>query len=141
MLFVPDFKIGDKITIQKLVREEDTALNYGSGQLENLLATPSLLALMIEASVKLLDPSLPEGYITIGKDSFVSHQKPTVLGETVSLSVEISKFDKKEVEIKMEAYDEVGLIGTGIHKRVVVNKEALLTRANEREVNIVSKNY
>lgn len=141
MLFVPEFKVGDKITIQKLVREEDTALNYGSGQLENLLATPSLVALMIEASVKLLDASLPEGYITVGKDSYVSHQKPTVLGETVSLSVEISKFDNKEVEIKMEAYDEVGLIGTGIHKRVVVNKEALLNRANEREVNIVSKNY
>lgn len=141
MLFVPDYKVGDKITIQKLVREEDTALNYGSGQLENLLATPSLVALMIEASVKLLDSSLPEGYITVGKESSISHQKPTVLGETVSLTVEVVNFDKKEVEVRMEAYDEVGLIGTGTHKRVIVNKDSLLNRANVREEKLASKNY
>ncbi len=65
MIQTPNFKVGESFTIQKHVTEADTALNYGSGQLENLFATPSLVAMMIEASARLLDQQLPEGFITV----------------------------------------------------------------------------
>ena len=67
MIKIPEMPIGESLTLQKVVTESDTALNYGSGKLEQLFSTPSLVAMMIEASSKLLDVHLPEGYITIGQ--------------------------------------------------------------------------
>ncbi|MCK8060712.1 MULTISPECIES: thioesterase family protein [unclassified Fusibacter] len=141
MINIPTIPIGESLTIQKKITEEDTALNYGSGQLENLLATPSLVALMIEASAKLLDAHLPEGYITVGQMAQVIHEKPTVLGETVSVKVEITAFDGNKVQLAMHAFDEVGQIGLGNHVRAVVNKSALLSKANERETLLENRDF
>lgn len=141
MIKVPDIPIGESLTIQKLITEEDTALNYGSGQLENLLATPSLVALMIEASAKLLDAHLPEGYITVGQMAQVIHENPSVLGETVSVKVEVSAFDGNKVQLAMHAFDELGEIGIGSHVRAVVNKSSLLKRANEREMALENHDF
>ncbi len=138
---IPNFKIGDSLTLQKVVTDTDTALNYGSGQLENLLSTPSLVALMIEASVKLLDSKLEEGYISVGKMAQVVHEKPSLLGDTVSVKVEITGFDGSRIQILMTAYDEFGQIGVGSHERYVVNKASLLKRAAEREDYISRADY
>ena len=127
------FNKGDTLTLQRKITEEDTALKYGSGKLEKLFATPSLVALMIEASSKLLDDKLPEGFITVGKVAFVDHAKPTCLGEVVSLTVVVEECGPSKIVLNMKAYDEVGLIGTGYHHRYVVNKRALLERAHKRE--------
>ncbi|SHJ77123.1 thioesterase family protein [Paramaledivibacter caminithermalis] len=132
MIDVPKVKVGSSITIQRVVRQEDTALNYGSGKLEKLFATPSLVALMIEASVKLIDDKLPEGFITVGKVAEVVHEKATVLGETVSVNVKVKEFDGNNIILEMIAYDEIGTIGRGSHKRIIVNKKALLEKANTR---------
>ncbi|MFZ5967902.1 MAG: thioesterase family protein [Bacillota bacterium] len=141
MIEIPKIQVGASVTIQKLVREEDTALNYGSGKLDTLLATPSLVALMIEAAVKIIDEKLPEGMISVGKMSKVVHEKPTGLGATVSVKVEVKAFDGVNVLMDMVAYDEVGLIGRGIHERAIVNKNALIQRANERALKLQNKDF
>jgi len=127
------FKVGESFTLQKKITEKDTALNYGSGKLENLFATPSLVGMMIEASSRLLDEQLEEGFITIGRKVMVEHNKPSVLGETVSVKVVVNDVEGANISIEMIAYDEVGEIGRGHHERVVVNKKALLNKANKRE--------
>lgn len=132
MLNVPKIDVGKSITVQRTVKKEDTALNYGSGQLEKLFATPSLVALMIEASVKLLDDKLPEGFITVGKRTEVVHEKPTQLEETISIKVEVKKYDGNKIDIEMIAYDEIGIIGRGTHQRIIVNKKSLLEKASKR---------
>lgn len=141
MLEIPKVKIGSNITIQRIVKEEDTALNYGSGKLDKLLATPSLVALMIEASVKLIDDKLPEGLITVGKMAKVVHEKPTILGETVSIKVEVKDFDGSRILLDMVAYDEIGLVGRGTHERIIVNKKALLERASKRAKKLQNKDF
>lgn len=133
MIQTPKFKVGESFTVQKHVTETDTALNYGSGQLENLFATPSLIAMMIEASARLLDQQLPEGFITVGKSVHADHEKPTTLGETVTVKVTIDEATENMVKLSMEAFDEVGQIGSGQHVRYVVNKKSLLGKANKRE--------
>ncbi len=141
MLNVPDVEVGSNITVQRTVQKEDTALNYGSGKLEKLFATPSLVALMIEASVKLLDDKLPEGFITAGKKAEVVHEKTTVLGETISVKVEVEKFDGNRINIKMTAYDEIGIIGRGAHERIIVNKKALLEKAQKRAEKLENRDF
>ena len=133
MIDLTHFKVGDYLVIQRHVTEEDKALNYGSGSLEKLFATPSLVKLAIEASAKLLDEKLPEGYITVGKVIHIDHVAPTVLGETVTLRSEISEIEGNRVALYITAFDEIGEIGRGYHHRFVVNKGLLLNKANERD--------
>ncbi|MBN2897394.1 MAG: hypothetical protein JXO44_01370 [Clostridia bacterium] len=135
------FTIGATKTIQKVVKESDTALSYGSGKLEKLFATPSLVALMLEACYELADPELPEGFITVSKSAKVDHIAPTTLGETVTVKVTVIDASKVFIKFKMEAFDEVGLIGYGEHVRAVVQKDGLLERASQRERSLESKNY
>ncbi|MGB3368065.1 MAG: hypothetical protein WBA54_11280 [Acidaminobacteraceae bacterium] len=139
MLNMPNIKIGESITIQKKVTESDTAINYGSGKLDNLFATPSLVALMIEASTALLDEGLEEGFITVGKSVQVNHEKPTILGQTISLKVTIKEYKSNLIKIDMEAFDEIGKIGSGHHERMVVNKDKLLEKASLRELPLESR--
>ncbi|MBF8982705.1 hypothetical protein IZY60_04040 [Lutibacter sp. B2] len=138
---IPKIEVNSHLTIQKKVEEEDTALNYGSGKLKKLFATPSLVALMIEASAKLIDDKLPEGLITVGKMVKIVHEKPTILGETVSVKVEIRSYDGTKMILDMTAFDEVGIIGKGIHERIIVSKESLLKRANKRAEKLKNKNF
>jgi predicted thioesterase len=141
MLELPKIEKGTSIIIQREIKEEDTALNYGSGRLENLLATPSLIALMIEGAVKLVDDKLPDGVITVGKMIQIEHEKPTGLGATVSVKVEVKECDGVKILFDILAYDEIGMIGRGSHERWIVSKKSLLQRASERAEKLRNKDF
>lgn len=132
-MIMPSIQIGASLTIQKKVTENETIAHYGTGQLENLLSTPALVALMQEASAQLLDPMLSDGFITVTKMVQVEHEKPSLLGSVISVKVEVSSVEDNRIALKMAAFDEFGPIGTGEHIRVAVNKSALLKRASQRE--------
>jgi predicted thioesterase len=136
-----EVKVGQARTIQKVVQESDTSAYFGSGQLEKLFATPSLVALMIKASVELIDPTLPEGFISVGKSSHVVHSQPTILGETVSVTVTVTEKEGDRIMLEMTAFDETGVIGTGTHERYVVNKQALFRKVKERIGQLESKDF
>jgi len=137
----PALTAGDNITIQKKVTVEDTALKYGTGKLKDLLATPSLVGLMIEASVQLIDSRLEEDFISVGKQIFVVHEKPTIIGETVSVNVEITEIVNNRFHLKMTAYDETGVIGFGKHSRTIVNEKWLNLKLEKQKKAIENKNY
>ena len=64
---------GMTTTLQKKIGLDDIALNYGSGKIENLLATPKLVAFMVEACARLIDPTLPDGFVTVGHGISIEH--------------------------------------------------------------------
>ncbi len=136
-----ELELGSFFTVQKKVSPEDAALNYGSGQLDNLLATPSLVALVIERATKAIDPKLPQGIISVGTKMEFEHTSASVLGATVSIEGKLIDFDGKKVVISFTAFDEAGEIGSGFHERKFVSKEAMLARAEERSLAIKNKNY
>ncbi len=136
-----DLKAGDNITIQKKVTIEDTALKYGSGKLRDLLATPSLVGLMIEASVKLIDSHLMEGFISVGKQTSVIHEKPTTIGETISVNVEIKEIVNNRYYLTMQAYDETGLVGTGEHVRTIVNEKWMMLKLMKHKKHFESRDF
>ena len=121
----PAVKVGISQTIQKEITEKDTALYFGSGSIEDFLATPVLSALMIEAAVSAVDPLLPDGYITIGRFLSIEHLEPTTKGMTVTVKAEISEIDNNRINFTIMAYDELGIIGKGIHERYIVNHSLL----------------
>lgn len=134
MFIRPEYQVGDTITIQKRIVDEDAALTYGSGELDNMLATPSLVALMIEASSKLLDSRLQREYTSAGLQVSVKHLNPSPIGNTVSMKVTIREIKENHIFLDMEAYDELGLIGSGSHERIIVSKEGIKSKAASRVV-------
>ncbi len=127
-----EYKIGMSKAIQKVVTEEDTAHYYGSGVLKDLLATPVLTALMIEAAVSLVDPLLSEGYITIGRTLSIEHLQPTVPGMTVTVEATISEIDENRIFFDIIAYDELGEVGKGQHERYIVKYDILMGKVQNR---------
>lgn len=129
-------KVGTEKSIQKKVAREDTALNYGSGALKTLLASPSLSALMIEAAVSAVDPELPDGYITVGKFFQIDHVSPTIEGMTVTVTAKITEVENTKLTFEISAVDELGTIGSGRHIRYIVNRDSLFRKTEERCKNI-----
>lgn len=119
-------------SIQKKVTKQDTALNFGSGALKNILAAPTLAALMIEAAVKAVDPLLPEHYITVGKTCSFVHQEPTVEGMAVTVEAKLIEIDMNRLVFEITAYDELGLIGTGTHERFIVEYKTFMDKVAAR---------
>lgn len=136
---LPELSIGMSRTIQKIITEEDTALYFGSGSIKDLLATPVLSALMIEAAVSLVDPLLPDNYITIGKFLSINHIQPTIKGMTVTVVASISEFQNNRLIFEIKAYDEIGEIGSGCHERYIVNHRLLREKVSKRTERLESQ--
>jgi len=133
---IEPIKVGMTLTLQKKISVDDTALNYGSGKIPNLFATPRLVAFLIEASSQLMDPKLPEGYVSVGHHIEVDHFNPTVVGSTVTIEVKIISAENGKYTLGMRAYDDFGQIGSGKHTRTVVNYEKMMEKAQNREFEI-----
>lgn len=128
------FNEGDKFVVQKKITEKDAAHNYGTKRLSNLLATPALVAMVIKASVGLIEPKLSEGYISIGNEMGVTHTHPTKVGETVTIEVEVKEIHEKDecMFLTFKAFDEIGQIAEGVHVRTIVNRDSFFDKTDSR---------
>lgn len=127
---------GMKHSIQKMVTQDDTSLNYGSGNIENLLATPRIIALAIEASAQLIDPELVEGLVSICRKIELDHFKGTCMGATVTVEVEVESVENDTIELYIAAFDEHGQVAAGRHTRKIVNYNKLLEKATLRDMSL-----
>ena len=115
------------IKISTIVTEDKTAKFVKSGDLE-VFATPMMIALMEEASSKLASEFIDETQTTVGVMVNVSHIKATPVGKEVTAVATLIKHDERSFEFSVEAFDEVGIIGSGTHKRAAVNRQKFLDR-------------
>ncbi|MDD4503771.1 MAG: hypothetical protein PHS15_02950 [Clostridiaceae bacterium] len=129
---IPEFKIGMSKSVHKVITRDDTALNFGTGALNNILATPALVALMIEAAVNSIDPLLPDNYITIGKRTEIEHEYPTKEGMTVTVTAKLIEINGNVISFEITAHDELGRIGLGYHERQIVSHNILMKKIEER---------
>ena len=123
--------VGQNALTRKVVQHSDTADNY-SNDLKNLLATPKLIHMAIDASISAIDPYLPDEYVGVGVSINFVHTAPTSLGMTVTVRASIVAIEEHDLIIELRAWDEQGDIGHGTHKRAVVLKEDVLKKAEER---------
>jgi predicted thioesterase len=128
----PGITIGLSRTITHTIGHRDTMGNNLPDDIEPLLSSSGLINLVIEAAVGLIDPLLPDGFISIGKSANITHEHPSVLGATLSLTVTIISFDGYHITLRVTASDETGVVGTGTHVRSIVNKHWLQIRVAGR---------
>ena len=75
--------VGRTASVTLVVQDTDTAIALRSGDVP-VLGTPRLLALMEEASVKVVEGTLPAGHTTVGMRVQLDHLQPTRVGTTAS---------------------------------------------------------
>lgn len=109
------------------VTEDLTASKVGSGLLP-VYATPSMIALMENTCAESLQPYLADGEGSVGVSVDIKHIAATPVGMTVRCESLLKEVNGKKLIFEVNAYDEKGLIGTGIHKRAVINNEAFMAR-------------
>lgn len=120
-----DLKIGSENELEIIVTTKDTAKSYGSGKLE-VFATPAMIALMEKTALQLAAPFLTKGQDTVGVEICVKHIKATPIGKIVQSYAKLTEIDGEKLIFQVEVYDEKGLIGTGTHKRYVIDEIAFM---------------
>ena len=123
-----EITVGMKAEVCTLVEREDTAKEVGSGDLL-VYATPCLAALMEGAACEAIVGALPESQTTVGTLLNIEHTAATPVGLEVRAEAEVTAVEGKVITFSLRAFDEAGEIGSGTHKRVIVNSQKFLEKA------------
>jgi fluoroacetyl-CoA thioesterase len=110
-----------------IVGEEHTAKSVGSGMI-GVLATPVMINLIEAAALHAIEAHLPDRCQSLGTYLEVSHVAATPVGLRVCATAELVKVDGRLLDFKVRAFDQVEEIGTGTHRRIVVNVDKFAAR-------------
>ena len=110
------------------VERADTAKEVGSGDLL-VYATPCMVALMEGAACEAIADALKETETTVGTMLNIEHTSATPVGLEVRAEAVVINVEGKVITFEVSAYDEIGEIGRGLHKRVIVNSQKFLDKA------------
>ena len=122
-----EIAVGMKGQVVNLVEREDTAYEVGSGSLL-VYATPCMVALMEGAACEAISEALPEEKTSVGIELNISHLAATPVGLEVHAVAEVTAVESNIITFQLEAFDEKGKIGEGIHKRAIVTAQRFLDK-------------
>lgn len=88
-----------------------------------VLATPWIAWHLEATAYYMLQPSLPEGHITVGTHIELDHLAPTLVGADITCRCKVVNVDGNEITLKVEACEGDEVLSTGLHKRHVVDVE------------------
>lgn len=124
-------EIGQKGYIERIVTEELTARQAGSGALD-VFATPHMVALMEQAAWTSIQPFLEEGQGSVGVAISVTHDAATPVGMRVWAESTVTAVEQRKISFAITAYDERGVIGTATHQRFIVDNEKFFNRCQKK---------
>lgn len=122
-----EITVGMKGEVFTLAEREDTAQEVGSGSLL-VYATPCMVALMEGAACEAIADALDENETTVGTELNIRHTAATPVGLEVRAEATVTAVDGKAITFEVRAFDEAGEIGSGTHKRFVVNSQRFLDK-------------
>lgn len=124
-------KAGIKGRQEVMVTEDNSASSLGSGLLE-VFATPAMVALMEKAAWMSVDPYMNDGEGTVGTMMNIKHTAATPVGMVVWCDSELIEVDGRRLVFKVEAFDETGKVGEGLHERFVINNAKFMAKAQKK---------
>ncbi len=124
-------EIGIKGYSEETVSMEKTASVVHSGNLL-VYATPAMIALMETAAYESVAPHLEDGMSTVGTLVNIKHLAATPVGMKVHAKTKLVEMDKRRLVFKVEAYDERGMIGEGMHERFIIQKEKFQEKTDHK---------
>lgn len=114
-----------------VVDENNTAKAIGSGGL-NVFATPAMIALMEKTACKSVETYLDKGMGTVGISINVRHISATPLEMVIYCESVLTEIHGNRLVFVIKVFDDMGLVGEGVHERFIVNNEKFLCRAREK---------
>jgi fluoroacetyl-CoA thioesterase len=115
-------------SITLTVGDGDTALAIGSGDVP-VLATPRLVALVEEASIKALGERLGPDKTSVGYEVQLAHLSPTPVGAQVTADATLESIEGRRLTFRVAVTDARGLVSAGRITRVVVLRDRFIERA------------
>ena len=126
-----EITVGMKGEVSTYVEREDTAKEVGSGDLL-VYATPCMVALMEGAACEAIAEALGDTQTTVGTALNIEHIAAIPVGLDDRAEATVTAVEGKVITFEVNAYDEAGQIGKGIHKRVIVNAQKFLEKAYDK---------
>ncbi len=120
---------GIRLTATMTVGTKDTAAVYGSG-LHDVLSTPAMIAFMEQTAMKAVEACLDEGEGTVGTEVNVKHLKATAVGKAVTCTATLQEVNGNRLLFHVEASDDDGRIGEGLHERFIINNRRFMEKLN-----------
>jgi fluoroacetyl-CoA thioesterase len=106
----------------------DTAVALGSGDVD-VLATPRLISLCEEATLRAVEDALDPGWTSVGVRVQFDHLAPVKVGGRVTAEAMLEKVEGRRLVFTVTATDAAGLVGAGRVTRVVVDVDGFLAKA------------
>ena len=120
-------KPGLSAEVELVVTEQDTAVALRCGSVP-VLATPRVIALCEEASIKALENELDPGETSVGMQIQLDHLAPTGVGHTVAAEATVEKVSGRRIIFTVSVNDERGLVAVGRVTRVIVDAERFVEK-------------
>ena len=127
-----EIPVGAKGRVDGVVTDQLTAAAIGSGSVE-VFATPYMVAAMENAACEALRPYYGEGENSVGTKLEISHDAATPVGMKYWAEAEVTEVDRRLIVLKVTAYDETGVIGSGTHERFIIQMEKFLAKAEAKK--------
>ncbi|KAF2956053.1 hotdog domain-containing protein [Marinitoga sp. 38H-ov] len=102
----------------------------------HLLATTALLEEIFRASTELLDPLIPE-HVSVVSSARIKHISPTPMGFKVYIKLKIVYVKDNKIKFFAEVFDEVEKVAEAEFKKIIVSKNVLKRRTNEKSTKII----
>jgi fluoroacetyl-CoA thioesterase len=114
------------------VTDADTASHWGSGGLA-VFSTPALVGVMESAAVIALRGYLPPSQTTVGGHIDVHHLAATPVGAIVKARAELITIEGRKLVFKIQAWDEMELIGEADHDRFVIDEAKFMAKVEGKK--------
>jgi fluoroacetyl-CoA thioesterase len=112
--------VGAKGKFEQIVETKHLASQLDPS-LAAVLSTPTMLAMMEQAAIEAIKPFLDAGESSVGITIEVSHTAATPPGHRARAEAEVTKVEGRRLEFSVRAFDDVEQIGSGTHRRAVVD--------------------
>jgi fluoroacetyl-CoA thioesterase len=126
--------IGTKGSYAKTVGVADLASNLDPS-LAAVLSTPTMVAMMEQAAMEAIKLFLDAGESSVGMTIEVSHTAATPPGHRARAEAEVTAVEGRRLEFAVRAFDDVEQIGSGNHRRAVIDAAKFNDRLKTKQKN------
>ena len=112
--------VGAKGKFEQIVETKHLASQLDPS-LAAVLSTPTMVAMMEQAAIEAIKPYLDAGESSVGMTIEVSHTAATPPGHRARAEAEVTKVEGRRLEFSVRAFDDVEQIGSGSHRRAVID--------------------
>ncbi len=118
-------------TERQLIVDKDRTISF-LGEDLRIYATPRLVDDIEQTCLDYLLTYLDDGENTVGAAVDIRHVGATLLGMSVSIVATVTRIEGRSVTFNVEVRDDVELVATAAHTRVVVNVAKLRSRVQAK---------